>query len=151
MNGSRLLVLVFLGLGLWAVVAGSAKALEGWRARNWPVAPGRVIVSQAYELRTSQKIRVARLCVKVDYLYMVAGTVYEGHRINTGWSCFGSEDRVKDLLQEYPSGAAVQVRYDPEDPERALLEPGLDWTVFFLWGVGLVTLSVAWPLLRRRG
>jgi hypothetical protein len=150
MNGVRLMLLAFLGLGLWCLALGTSKALEGFKAYDWPVAKGRIVVSRVEQMQTAQKIRVARLCLTMDYLYEVEGTVYEGHRVNVGWSCFASETKSKALLARYPSGSEVAVRYDPTLPERSLLEPGLEWVVFFLWGVGTVTLSVAWPLFRKK-
>ncbi|HID97600.1 MAG TPA: DUF3592 domain-containing protein [Thermodesulfobacteriaceae bacterium] len=149
MTGTRFFTLAFLMLGLWAVTAGVVKAVEGFRALSWPEAPGRIIMFRVDEIRTSQKIRIARLCLNIDYLYQVGDKIYEGHRLNTGWKCFGSEKRIRELSARYPTGRAVQVRYDPAEPERSLLEPGLDWSIFFLWGVGIITLSVAWPLYRK--
>lgn len=150
MNGRRLFGLVFLGLGIWALAVGTGKAIEGFRAYSWPVAKGRVIISRIKEFRTTHRIRVARLCLEMDYLYMVGDKILEGHRVSVGWDCFGSETRIKRVREKYAPGTAVQVRYDPTNPRRSLLEPGLDWTVFFLWGIGLITTSVTWPLLKRR-
>jgi hypothetical protein len=149
MNGLRFMLLGFLGLGLWCLALGTAKALEGFKSCDWPVAKGRIVVSRVEQMQTAQKIRVARLCLNLDYLYEVDGTGYEGHRVNVGWSCFGSETRIKELLARYPSGSEVEIRYDPARPERSLLEPGLDWVVFFLWGVGTITISVAWALFKK--
>ena len=144
-------MIAFLMLGLWCVVLGTSKAIEGLKARSWPRAQGRIITSGIHSLQTRQKIRIARLCFDVDYLYLVGKEVYEGNRVNVGWRCFGSEEHVKELARKYPSGKEVEVYYDPRNPSRSLLEPGLDWSVFLLWGVGLVTLSVAWPLFRKGG
>jgi hypothetical protein len=150
MNSSRLFAFAFVGLGLWCLVLGSSKAMEGLRARSWPTAPGRVVISRVEEMRTSQEIRIARLCLRLDYLYLVRDEAYEGHRVNVGWSCFGSENRVRELANRYNAGREISVYYDPANPHRSLLEPGLEWSVFFLWGLAAVTLSACWPLIRRR-
>ncbi len=149
MSGRRLFILMFGALGLWTFAMGTSKALEGMNALSWPTVQGRIIMSKSDEMRTSKDIRVARLCMRLDYLYMVDGVIYEGHRVSVGWQCFGSESRIKALLKRYRPNTVVTVYYNPEMPQRSLLEPGLDWTVFFLWGVSLTTLSLVWPLLRK--
>ncbi len=140
----------FLLLGGVALLFGARTAIEGYQATRWPSAKGRIVMSKVTELRTSQNIRVARLCVDLDYLYMVGDTIYEGHRLNSGWRCFASEDRVKEIMASYPVGKEVAVRYNPKNPSISMLEPGLNWTAFLLLGVGVINLSVAWPLMRRR-
>ncbi len=150
MSGTRLFFLVFLLLGLWCLAMGTTKATEALNARSWPTAKGRIISSGVKQLETRQRIRIARLCFYIDYLYLVKNKVYEGHRLNAGWRCFGSESRIRKLLSRYPSGSQVDVYYNPQNPAISMLEPGLDWTEFFLWGVGLVCVSVAWPFFRRK-
>ncbi len=149
MSGTRLLIIAFLMLGLWCLALGTSKAIEGLRAQSWPKAQGRIISSRIHSLETQQKIRIARLCFDVDYLYLVGDEVYEGTRVNVGWRCFGSEKRIKDLARKYPSGKEVEVFYNPNNPSVSLLEAGLDWSIFLLWGVGLVTISVVWPLFKK--
>ncbi len=149
MGGIRLFFLAFLLLGMWCLALGTIKATEGLKARSWPKAKGRVISSRIQEMKTQQKIRIARLCFDIDYLYLVGDEVYDGHRVNVGWRCFGSESKINEMARRYPSGRQVDVYYNPQNPSISMLEPGLDWSVFFLWGVGLVSLSVAWPFFRR--
>ena len=150
MGRPSFILYIFLGIGVLCLYLGAMKAKEGWEARRWPTAKGRIIVSKVDEFRTGRGIRVARLCLDIDYLYMVKGVIYEGHRVNVGWACFGSESSVKRALKRYPVGKEVEVHYDPRDPSRALLEPGLDWSVLFLWGIASMSLGVAWPLIRGR-
>lgn len=148
-SGRYIFVYIFLGLGLFALATGTVRAKEAWLARSWPVAKGRIIQSKVSEARTSRgNIRLARLCLDLDYLYLVGDTVYEGHRLNAGWRCFASESRIRELLKRYPSGKAVRVYYNPHRPREAMLEPGLDWSIFFLWGVGFITVSLMWPFVR---
>ena len=149
LSGPRLFVIVFIMLGLFCLAFGTSLAIQGIRASSWPMAKGIVIKSEVKALKTQEKIRIARLCFYIDYIYQVRDKVYEGHKISVGWQCFGSEDKIKRLLMLYPSGKKIQVYYNPKNPSQSLLQPGLDWTVFFLWGIGIVTLSVCWPLFRK--
>ncbi len=146
----RFFAFLFLILGMWALVVGFSMGLEGWQARKWPVAKGRIIVSRVKQWRAPGKIRIARLCLDMDYLYMVENKVFEGHRLNSGWRCFASEDHIKEVLRRYPSGRKVGVFYNPKNPDKSLLEPGISWSVLLLVGIGIINLSIAIPLIRSR-
>ncbi len=152
----RFIGLIFAFLGLWCLAVGISMGMEGINARSWPRAKGRIIKSKVEELRTSSRIRIARLCLSLDYLYMVGDKILEGHRLNSGLRCFASEDFVKEVLKRYPVGKKVEVYYNSKRPEISLLEPGLNWSAFLMTGLGLVTLSITFPfvrsmfLLRRR-
>ena len=147
--GYKIFAIFFMAFGVWAIMDGTQRALEGVRARNWPTAPGRVLIARYDQWRTQKGVRIAGLCIDIQYIYKVGDEVLEGRRVNTGWRCFGNQRHLEALLKRYPSGKGVEVFYDPEDPARALLEPGLDWTSFFLWGIGLISLSVGWPIFKR--
>jgi len=49
------------------------------------------------------------------------------------------------LLEKYPIGATVQVHYDPDDPQRAVLETGtvVSSFIFMLGGLALVAAGIA--------
>ncbi len=147
--GYKLFSIFFMAFGLWAMIDGTQRAMEGIRARSWPVADGRILLSRYDQWRTQKGIRIAGLCIDVQYIYQVGDKVYDGHRINSGWRCFGNQKHLEGFLRKYPSGKKVLVHYNPDDPAQALLEPGLDWTPFFLWGLGLISMSAAWPLLKK--
>lgn len=140
---------LFLAVGIWAIMDGTIRALEGVKAKSWPIAKGRILISRYEQWRTTRDVRVAGLCIDIQYLYQVGDKIFEGSRLNTGWRCFGNQRHIEDVLRNYPSGKEVTVRYNPKDPKQSLLEPGIDWTCFFLWGIGLISISVGLPLFWR--
>ena len=146
----RFVALIFSFLGLWCLLVGLSMGIEGIKAKKWPRAKGRIIKSKVTEFRTPKsKIRIARLCLELDYLYMVGKDILEGHRLDTGWRCFASEDHIKEIVKRYSVGKEVLVYYDPKNPRRSLLEPGLNWSVFLMSGLGLITLSITYPFLKN--
>ena len=149
MKGRRIFILVFFAFGLWAMAAGVRMGVEGWQARSWPVARGRMIRSGVKEYRTVKNIRVARLCLQLEYLYMVGERGLEGSRLDAGWRCFASEERIREKLAQYPPGKELQVYYNPEKEDVSMLEPGIPWAAMLLCGVGLIILSTVWPFLKR--
>ncbi len=148
MTGTKMFAWAFLLMGLFCLLLGTYRAILGIEAKNWPRAPGCIIISKAEPLRTSEKIRIAASCITLDYIYLVGKKVYDGHRLDSGWNCFSSSKRVKSLLKKYSTGTRVKVCYNPDNPEMAFLEPGLNWSIYFLWGVGLISVSTAWPMIR---
>lgn len=77
----------------------------------------------------------AQRSTRVLYRYGVSGREHESRRI-----VFVDRARGRtrsELAAEYPEGRRVTVRYDPDDPETAVLEPGV--TTGMLVEGGLVT------------
>ena len=144
----RFFAFLFFILGMWALLAGFSMGIEGLKAGKWPAAKGRIIMSRVQEWRSPGRIRIARLCLDLDYLYMVGDKVLEGHRLDSGWRCFASEDHIREILRKYPSGKEVKVFYNPKNLQKSLLEPGISWSVLFLVGIGIINLSIAIPLMR---
>ncbi len=150
LTGARIFAFTFLLLGLSCVVIGTWKATIGLKAKSWPKAVGRIIISKAEPLRANQKIRIAASCISLDYIYLVGDKIYDGHNLDSGWSCFSSPKRVKEILKKYPTGKKVYVYYNPNNPSQSLLEPGLNWSIYFLWGIGIVTISTSLPMLKQK-
>ncbi len=145
----RFVVIILAFLGLFCLAIGLSMGIEGIKAKQWPKAKGRITKSKVSELRSKNKIRIARLCLDLEYLYLVGKKIYEGHRYDTGWRCFASEDHIKKILKEFPVGKEVVVYYDPKRPEKSVLKPGLNWSVFLMTGVGMIILAITYPILRQ--
>ncbi len=92
------------------------------RAATWPTARG-VIASCKLE-ETEDTERNAFYTVKVRYAYSVQDQRYTGTRLAIGYSGSGSRDTQRAIVQRLKQAAAVEVRYDPEDPSSAVLSYG---------------------------
>jgi hypothetical protein len=93
--------------------------------------------------------------VSVAYDYVVDGRRYTGRRLY-----FASRPvdgmttaRVQALLTRYPPDVQVAVRFDPDRPDRAVLEPRVDWETLPANAVmGVIPLvAVGWALLDLAG
>lgn len=149
MHGKGIFVFVFISCGFWALASGIKMGAEGWNALSWPVAKGRMISSSISEYRTVKNIRVARLCLKLDYLYMVDEEILEGTRLDTGWRCFASDESIEKVIKKYPAGKELKVYYNPQKINQAVLEPGIPWPSYLLVGAAMIIFSTVWPLIRR--
>ena len=112
-------------LGLATLAAGWRLWYLDWRgatvrerAVNWPVATGEITRS---ELRKTGRARPLYRA-KIHYRYSVKGRDYAGRRVSPGGDLAGPRDQARARLAAYPSGATVEVRYNPANPKEAYLE-----------------------------
>jgi hypothetical protein len=128
-------------LGLAATVM-LAVFVRQWReareVRSWPSVSGRVTLStvEVYDdgvRRERNGIRyvVNRYMPVIEYVYEVGGTRYVSRSIHRNTVRGGGERQAQALAARYPEGAAIEVRYDPRDPQSAVLEQGLgsNWSI----------------------
>ena len=128
-------------LGL-ILVAAAYKSLQVRAARDWPSAPGKVVISKA-EVRDVEVIdsdrqdrhRIEqRNFANIVYEYSVAGKKLRNNRVSIG------EDRgnfqVAETIAKYPVGSIVMVYYNPLHPDEAVLERDLPKGLWGCLGIG---------------
>ena len=93
----------------------------------------------------------------VRYKYAVGGRTYHGDRIQVLPLGVTDEWQAWATVRRYAPGTEVRVHYDPQRPDRAVLEPGWGWWDSYtrllrgsvLVGIGTLILvaarSVWWP------
>ena len=94
----------------------------------------------------SQKLtyRSGRLwALDVRYVYRVGDLDYVGTRLAFAPRWLGSQYTVDALARRYAVGAAVQVRYDPDQPDEAVLETDDQLATQRLFAVWVCLLVVA--------
>ena len=122
-----------------------------WRtaraSRSWPVAAGTVLSGEIKAVTERSSDGETTISVPhLRYAYEVDGRRFEGERIRFG-RIRESERGARKILERYPVGAGVEVRYDPANPAEATLESkaGIGLMVFALvalTGLFLYMLSV---------
>jgi hypothetical protein len=134
------------------ILAVVVKLREVQRAKAWPSALGKIIVSEV----GSRKLRpgepgydVSGTGVRnepnVQYEFMAAGQKQRGNRITIGEKT--SVYELEGLLSRYPVGKEVTVYFDPAHPAQAVLERDLPMGKL-LAGVGcLLAFFIGGPLL----
>ncbi len=106
------------------LVDGLRAANKGLLSRNWPTTVGRVVRTRPHG--NSSTPGIANLWVVdpgIEYEYTVDGLVYTGRTVSFG-GIPATVDGAGTVLLQYPVGSAVTVWYDPDDPDRAVLQPG---------------------------
>ena len=120
--------------GLAVLGWGAHDAEQAWSSNGWPRAAGRIIHSAAYSSGGGSM-------VSMWFEYAVNGVRFVSDRVRIGGNHTPSSEDAAKIVASHPVGSAVEVAYDPDHPERAVLEPGLDRRHAVLPLAGLVVLA----------
>ncbi|MCC6537209.1 MAG: DUF3592 domain-containing protein, partial [Bryobacterales bacterium] len=126
--------LLFTALGAAGVLAGAASL---WRARQstaWPEAAGEIVygamdVHPSLErYREDGGVKVTRETesygVALVYRYAVGARTYHSNVRRFGQLAGAGADWAAEITARYPKGTRLPVRYNPAQPDDAVLEPG---------------------------
>lgn len=130
----RLIYSIDLLIGAGLLIFGAVAAREAFAARDWPTATGTVTAAGLVE-RISGDGEPA-YAADVRYTYQVNQQEYSASRISLGDFSGADSAAAETVLRRYPRGEPVTVYYDPDHPERALLEPGFPPALWLPIGIG---------------
>lgn len=167
--------LIVLGMVVLAVLAaGDYREYQGHdqtrrsavASENWPPTTGTVRDASVITLRIPRgKTSLTGYRARIEFEYVVAGTTYRGNHLNFCQPPSLEKQAVETQLTQYPIGTRVEVRYDPVDPTRSVLEPGhaeacepllaaawreLLLSLGLLGLLALIGVAAVWELLRQR-
>ncbi len=125
--GGWVTALVFLGLSFFIL----QKAIRGRRmaeaAVQWPTIDGTVMSADVVKrISKSADNDWDYFVPQIRYDYAVNGILHQGEIIRIGLGEMGylEETKAREHIARYPVGATIHVRYDPQNPEHAVLEIG---------------------------
>lgn len=134
-------LLIGVGLTFWGwTILQNARA-----SASWPTADGKVTKSEV--TRSTDAEGSDSYSPEVTYTYSVNNTGFSNDTIKFGENSYGSRNKANGIAAGYPIGKSVTVYYDPEKPERSVLEPGVSAGSYIVIGIGvffiLLTLIIA--------
>jgi hypothetical protein len=91
------------------------------KSKQWPKTSGRVI---EVDIAHGTAMRGSYNSALVGYEYEVRGVQYTSRRIDYAGRGAGATSALS-YFRHYHEGQGVAVRYDPNEPERAVLETGV--------------------------
>lgn len=123
------------------------RALE---SNSWPSVTGEVLESYVASGRGSEGGTVYH--AHVLYEYEVSGTTYQSVTVKLGDTSKSSVySTYQKVVDAHPVGSSVTVFYDPDDPNLACLETGLNFIVVILFGIGVLLIRSFVRMKKRVG
>jgi hypothetical protein len=133
-------------MGLLFLAIGGYNVWMGMASQSWPTAEGKILSSriQSRRDRDSSGRATTMYTAKVDYEYQVGERQFRSQRVQYGLFSSSARNQARDVMERYPQGRAVKVRYNPDSPEVAVLDPGAHPLALLFTGIGglLMILSV---------
>lgn len=125
-----LFLLIGAGLSVWGwTILQNARA-----SATWPTAEGTITAS---EVTHSSDEDGDSYRPEVAYDYQAGGQFHTSYTIKFGENSYSSRRRAETIAANYPVGKQVTVYYDPEQPGRSVLEPGVTGGSYIVLGVGV--------------
>jgi hypothetical protein len=143
----------FISVGAMLIRKGSRYLRLAAAAAQWPVVAGKVISVEIVERIDKTEDGPSRVFVpQVHYVYNADGVSRDGSVIRFGLENRGYslEQQAREFLARYSVGSKVEVRYEPQNPAIAVLEPGqigggsnlLAGILLMLVGIGGIAFTV---------
>jgi hypothetical protein len=139
--------IVFSVLAVGLIILGLLTMRETSRSRGWAKVDGKVVASNVNQF-TGRSGRTYR--PMVIYAYSIGPVRFMSSRIAFHPLASSSRSAATEFVERYPVGKTVQVFYDPQDPEQAVLEPGSNPWVPIIAGGAFSMLAVWMRILRGR-
>ena len=130
---------LFIIGGVITTVWGCRIIVNARQSLRWPTVEGRVDRAEAASDSDD-------LLPLIEFSYTVSGTRYQNTLAFPGGTT-PTPEFTRLYLDRYPAGSTVTVHYDPQQPGRATLEPGMargDWMIAAL---GLLATGIGTAML----
>ncbi len=136
--------LLFAVVGYFVAFHFGKPILDNARASTaWPSVEGVIEQSSVSTTHRSGKDKKTMYAAEITYRYTVEALEYHCSTVAFGGNGSSSSSQAAyAVTKRYPVGQAVPVYYEPQKPENAVLEPGVTWASYAVYGIGLVFLVV---------
>ncbi len=140
-----LAVVIFFGIGALLIGLSARSYYLGCLLDRWEECDG--VITQS-EFKTARGVDVAESqWAAIEYEFEVAGQKITSRSLSFGIPTNTSK-AVEGILHRYPVGKQVTVLYDPRKG-RSILERGITEGTWFMFGIGIVFVAVAFTLVVR--
>ena len=137
--------MIVIGAGL-ALILSRTLLADAADSETWPSVTGTVVTS---EVETNRSGDGNSYSARIIYDYTVDGETYRAGKVTVMDGSSSRSAPARDLVEQYPVGSAVEVFYNPDVPEDAILQPGATGVLRWLYRGGLVIAFFgAWITIR---
>ncbi len=141
------------GLGAVLILAGLYMWRAGSATRSYTRTRGRVVRAEVEEIPRTSEEGGPGFRPLVRYAFEARGRTYESERISIGEASGLESSDAQDarrIVDRYPSGAEVDVWFDPRDPGRSVLVPGIPRAeIVVAVAIGIALVGIGMFLLAR--
>lgn len=151
----RVFPVTLVAIGAGALIYGMQERQRAKESVTWPTATGIILESAVtHEIRepNNPKKTQESYFAKVRYNYTVDEKQYTGTRIAFGDHRSDTDTLAQEIVARYPMGKEIKVYYAPDEPQSALLEPGVTGQVYFMpiFGGILCAVGLLWAFIMPR-
>ena len=137
--------LLFLGIAVF--LYGVFPLYFSYQSASWESVPGTVVQSKLTYTkgitRAKKGSRTGKYFADIVYKYFVNGAQYKNSEIFYGYIGNKSSNDAKFLLDLYPIDSNVDVYFDNSNPERSVLQSGINPSVWRYPAIGLTVIFVS--------
>src|SRR5690606_19259656 len=119
---------LFLAVGAAMLFWGGRSYYYSQQAAHWPTTPGDIVAS---DFKVNSDSDGDTYEAKVEYTYNPDGHERTGKKIAFGYTASSGSAFHREIHDALPVGARVAVRYDPKNPDRAVLSYGVNNSILF--------------------
>ncbi len=138
---------IALGAGAGFLVRWGRAGARAVAGATWPIALATVVYSEvaAEEQKGANGGPVtARYVPVIAYEYAVDGTAYQAARLRFGDASKAKLADAEKVVEHFPVGAGIEIRYNPQDPQDATIEVDPDrLELRLIGGIALAVLAAA--------
>ncbi|MGD9128423.1 MAG: DUF3592 domain-containing protein [Planctomycetia bacterium] len=133
----------YLFVSVFYVVGFALLGYGGWQwkksteAGSWPTTAG-TITASSIEVHSDSDGDAYK--VNVEYAYRVGGVEYVGDRLAFGYVSSSGRKVHEAILKKLEEAKQVEVRYDPADPQNAVLSFGMHRSIRLILAFAIVWL-----------
>ncbi len=148
---------LFMAAGLDLAAFAAVTLLGQSASADWPTAEGVVTGHDTRPVTVgSKRNKRTHSGMYVTYEYRVDGTRYESDRYAIGQEYTGTKssgiEASRVMREEYPLREPVDVFYDPDEPDSAVLKRGAPQNNRGTWALGIIGLALfGYCLLQQLG
>jgi Protein of unknown function (DUF3592) len=140
--GLGMFAAIFMLIGLAMLSGGLLSLWRAYSSRSWPLARGTILYGQRDSSTTVTEDedgtiqRSTSYGAHFVYRYEVNGAAHFSNIRRFGQLAGSSAEWAAEIAERYPLGKRVEVAYAPDDPDVAVLEPGIGSEAYWLPGAG---------------
>lgn len=118
--------IIFIIIGVAILISGLLGYRKAKASANWPEVQGKIEASEVKLIPPNwwDQVKVSVYSPQITYSYVVNGIEYHSNQISIARLDTAIKDGAQKMVEKYPVGSSVAVRYDPQKPGFAFLESG---------------------------